>query len=360
MGRSRGSSTFQARRPSKPLSRVVVDGGGKRQKGPPAEVAVKSKTAIRGRGGGGGSSGGRSIRKNGGKETTSNDADDDAEPEGDEELSESGGEEEDVGSEDDESQEEEDEEEERLPYGLMRHDLDEMSDDMAAMLYERDQVLWVRLSAKDRAKCKSPSALLAKLHKANPALFTTQWSVENAGMAYLCSLLHSEARFFFQSPSTSSPPPPHPHPHPPSGIESPSSSRTLHAHLPKHPDPLPLPCPGTGSNKKEALSADAILTPAGPGSEMGAFYVSSVLQKDDSGVKKFLDGMPFACPKLLSKVSEHDDGVWLFLGGNPPPDAPSKVIARNALFCPARLFISLLSVSVSRPHSHSHSSPFGA
>ena len=195
MGRSRSSSTFQARRPSKPLSRVVVDGGGKRQKRSPAEVAVKSKTGIRGGGGGGGSAGGQSNRKKGGKSTTSSDADDDAGPEVDEELSESG--EEEVGSED-ESQEEEEEEEERLPYGLMRHNLDEMSDDMAAMLYERDQVLWVHLSAKDRAKCKSPSALLAKLHKANPALFTTQWSVENAGMVNLCSLLYSEVQLIFK------------------------------------------------------------------------------------------------------------------------------------------------------------------
>ena len=73
---------------------------------------------------------------------------------------------------------------------------------------------------------------------------------------------------------------------------------------------------------------------------MGAFYVSAVLQKDDSGVKKFLDGMPFACPKLLSKVAEHDDGVWLFLGGNPPADAPSKVIVRHAPLLPAHLFTS--------------------
>ena len=41
-----------------------------------------------------------------------------------------------------------------------------------------------------------------------------------------------------------------------------------------------------------------------------AFYVSAILQKDESCLTRFFADVPFATPPLLAKTI-HDDGVWL-------------------------------------------------
>jgi len=51
----------------------------------------------------------------------------------------------------------------------------------------------------------------------------------------------------------------------------------------------------------------------------GPFYVSSILQDDDTAMDKFFDLVPFKIPEALSveRGVRHDDGVWLFMGNNP-------------------------------------------
>ena len=49
----------------------------------------------------------------------------------------------------------------------------------------------------------------------------------------------------------------------------------------------------------------------------GAFYVSSILQKDSAALETFFARVPFAEAPLLQRAgADHDDGVWLFLGSN--------------------------------------------
>eukprot|EP01048_Picozoa_sp_COSAG05_P036259 COSAG05_NODE_16232_length_350_cov_1.446215_1_plen_60_part_10 len=43
---------------------------------------------------------------------------------------------------------------ERLPLGIVRHDLSELPLEVAMQLYERDQILWVRLDEDSRRKCE--------------------------------------------------------------------------------------------------------------------------------------------------------------------------------------------------------------
>lgn len=52
------------------------------------------------------------------------------------------------------------------------------------------------------------------------------------------------------------------------------------------------------------------------------FYVSSILQgsagPSTAALSRFFAAVPFEAPGLLK--AEHEGGVWLFFGHNPPPD----------------------------------------
>ncbi|KAJ1483621.1 hypothetical protein T484DRAFT_2573695 [Baffinella frigidus] len=70
----------------------------------------------------------------------------------------------------------------RLPSGLIRHDLDELSADDALALYKRDQLLWLRLPQAQGKRCAAfGMSSLQTLHKQCPSLFQTHWSIENPG-----------------------------------------------------------------------------------------------------------------------------------------------------------------------------------
>ena len=69
------------------------------------------------------------------------------------------------------------------------------------------------------------------------------------------------------------------------------------------------------NHKQAALSPQRVL--GGHVLPEGAWYCSSILQDDEEALGAFTTGtVPFAEPELLD--AEHDDGVWLFMGANPP------------------------------------------
>jgi hypothetical protein len=74
-----------------------------------------------------------------------------------------------------------------------------------------------------------------------------------------------------------------------------------------------------GQHSRDSLSHKCILgSRAFPD---GAFYVSAILQRDKAALKSFFKQAPFACPPLIGTPKvQHDDGVWLFVGSNPPQD----------------------------------------
>eukprot|EP01045_Picozoa_sp_COSAG04_P034217 COSAG04_NODE_7396_length_1135_cov_1.457529_1_plen_255_part_01 len=70
---------------------------------------------------------------------------------------------------------------ERLPQGLVRHEAAELPPTVAQMLYERDQLLWLRLPEPERESCAGfDVAKLRVLFAARPGFFRSHWSVENA------------------------------------------------------------------------------------------------------------------------------------------------------------------------------------
>ena len=69
----------------------------------------------------------------------------------------------------------------RLPHGLVRHEAAEMPPGVLQQLYERDQLLWLRLPEGQRAACTQWSlAGLREQFAATPGFFSGHWSVENA------------------------------------------------------------------------------------------------------------------------------------------------------------------------------------
>lgn len=147
---------------------------------------------------------------------------------------------------------------ERLPRGLERHNRAELPPGVAQILYERDQLLWLRLNSTQRSSCAKFSIDAVKSQfAAKPEFFSSHWSVENA-------VRHNQ------------------------GALSPT-------HI---------------------LGAGAL--PA------GAWYCSSILQDDSEALAAFTAAVPFATPGPELLDAEHDDGVWLFMGANPPDTSDSQ------------------------------------
>jgi len=62
----------------------------------------------------------------------------------------------------------------------------------------------------------------------------------------------------------------------------------------------------------------------------GAFYVSSILQGHEAGMRAFFSAVPFSEPPYLNSDSDvHcDDGVWLFVGRNSTRDGCEPITGR--------------------------------
>ncbi len=70
---------------------------------------------------------------------------------------------------------------ERLPRGLERHSLAELPPGVAQVLYERDQLLWLKLDSSQCSSCAEFSIDSVKSQFATaPGFFSSHWSVENA------------------------------------------------------------------------------------------------------------------------------------------------------------------------------------
>lgn len=70
---------------------------------------------------------------------------------------------------------------ERLPRGLERHDLAELPPGVGQVLYERDQLLWLKLNSTQSSACADFSLeSLQSQFAARPEFFSSHWSVENA------------------------------------------------------------------------------------------------------------------------------------------------------------------------------------
>ena len=149
---------------------------------------------------------------------------------------------------------------ERLPNGLERHDASSLTPAEAMAIYKRDNLLWLRLAPADRRKCAAFGLQsLQEQFSQNEKFFTNHFSVENA-----CQ--HDRQRLTAESIFGSSE----------------ESSAVLNS---------------------------------------GAFYVSSILQRNKKALATFFASVPFAEPPLL--VADHDDGAWLFFGRNPTKPAPA-------------------------------------
>eukprot|EP01043_Picozoa_sp_COSAG02_P021031 COSAG02_NODE_1055_length_14928_cov_67.022726_10_plen_423_part_00 len=69
----------------------------------------------------------------------------------------------------------------RLPRGLERHNLAELPPGVAQVLYERDQLLWLKLDSSHCSSCADFSIESVKAQFATaPDFFSSHWSVENA------------------------------------------------------------------------------------------------------------------------------------------------------------------------------------
>lgn len=133
-------------------------------------------------------------------------------------------------------------------------------------LYERDQVLWVRLAGSERATCQQfELSTLRAQYAAEPDFFTSHWNVENA-----CGQTEAAT----------------------------SAVAVLGA------EGSPTADAGTISQTR------------------GAYYVSCILQSNEEGLARFFQSVPFAEPRLLEGAT-HDDGVWLFVGSNPAAVPPN-------------------------------------
>ena len=147
--------------------------------------------------------------------------------------------------------------EERLPHGLQRLDATTLSAAEARKLYERDQLLWIRLPPRHRETCAafSHQTIAAQFQK-DAAFFAEHFSVENA-----CK------------------------------------------HGPK--DLTPATVFGKDGNGSTFIRRDT-----------GPFYVSTILQRSKTSLDRFFSSVPFDKAPFL-KSSYHDDGVWFFFGFNP-------------------------------------------
>ena len=138
---------------------------------------------------------------------------------------------------------------------LRRFEASDLDPAAAAEIYERDQLLWLRLPAEGRQHCHSfTKSYLQSLYAARPKFVAKHWSVES------------------------------------------------------NPDQLPAAC----------LEPASVLGQGqGQGDLEGKrYYVSSILQKDKSAQAEFLQGMPVAEYPLMAGATT-DDGIWLFIGSNP-------------------------------------------
>ena len=142
-------------------------------------------------------------------------------------------------------------EEERLPNGLVCHDAS-LTEDEAIKLYNRDQLLWMRLSPTEPITFSHQT--INQQYEQDPAFFSNHFSVENP-----CQ------------------------------------------HDPKHLTPSAV----FGKNTTDSISTDS-----------GAYYVSSILQRNSNALSRFFESVPFAKAPFL-KDAYHDDGAWLFFGYNP-------------------------------------------
>ena len=166
---------------------------------------------------------------------------------------------------------------------LRRHNASTLSARQARKLYDRDHILWVRLAADDRAQCGAygPEQLRAQFDRFS-ATYKRSFSVENAA-----------------------------------------------------------------GHDRHDLTAEKVFGSAFLSNERhhGAFYVSTILQRDPPAVAAFLADVPFGrreqsngsggstatnagmnangpgnggAPRWLASQATHDDGIWLFVGANPP------------------------------------------
>lgn len=156
---------------------------------------------------------------------------------------------------------------------LRRYEADELSAEQAAAIYFRDQLLWLRLPAESRECCsRFTLGTLAQQYAARPKLIAKNWSVEN------------------------------------------------------NPDHLSESClePGSvlgtaakaKSKAKSEAKSEAKSKGGGPAAD-ARWYVSTILQKDKAGQAAFLERMPVVDHPLMVDA-ETDDGIWLFVGSNPP------------------------------------------
>ena len=140
-------------------------------------------------------------------------------------------------------------------FNLVRHDGAKLSPAQAREIYDRDQLLWIKLP-KGTVPSKGDAMerlALPQLNKDHPDLLSDQFSVENVG-----DYRKSELR--------------------PNKIYS-------------------------GPKGCAALESG------------GPFYVSSILQRHKEGVAAFLDKAPLAEAPIHGFSA--DDGIWLFMGRNP-------------------------------------------
>ena len=123
----------------------------------------------------------------------------------------------------------------RLPHGLVRHESSSLTTEQAMAIYERDQVLWVRLSPAEREACAAfdPCTLRERFAE-HPSFYSNHWSVEN---------------------------------------------------------PV--------AHKKAALTPAAVLGPDAERLPAGPFYISSILQQNADAMAEFVSRVPFAEPPLL-------------------------------------------------------------
>ena len=169
----------------------------------------------------------------------------------------------------------------RLPLGIMRHDLSEIPLEVAMQLYDRDQILWIRLDDGGRRKCAAFDPAELRHHfNTDPSFFSSHWNVENSGAGRTEREL-SAMHVLGGAPRR--------------GVQCLRRFRSLLI---------------------STVCSDA--RAAGKELPAGAWYCSSILQNNDDALARFYDKAPFATPELLEEVeAAHDDGVWLFVGSNP-------------------------------------------
>jgi hypothetical protein len=151
---------------------------------------------------------------------------------------------------------------ERFFEGVQRHSLSDLTTQDILSLYERDQMLWLRLDGAALNKCAEFNlAMLHALFREHPAFFSKRFSIEN---------------------------------------------------------------PGTF--ERATISAQTVYGDTAKLLNQGTFYCSSILKDNkENGMSAFLETVPFAEPPFLQCLSDpatHDAGVWLFIGHNASSHTP--------------------------------------